>query len=119
MTIDKNTPPNELRDELQKLADSKQLNPIIIPMIRKLYPTLVASQIVGVQPMTSVKMAIFNHSWGPWQKKFAWLPTKVNGATVWLKEYYYRDNRFTVVKGKPQREFGTLLDVLRSPDHHE
>ena len=45
---------------------------ILIPMIRKVMPTLMAQQIVGVQPMTAISDEYINSIWGKTYNKKYW-----------------------------------------------
>ena len=56
-------------------------------MIRKHFPTMLAEQIVGVQPMTASTANIFNlktkYAAESWKKKIIWMPKKsIYGKTV-------------------------------------
>lgn len=90
---------------------------VIIPVIRQLLPNVIASQIVGVQPMTTSTIV-----YGEWKKKFAWLPVEVKGSTVWLKVYYERTvgsifNLYDTSR-KPTIERGTIFDVMAAKDNN-
>jgi hypothetical protein len=45
----------------------------------------------------------------PWEKKFAYFPTRVNDEWVWWNEFY---ERYDTLRTTYQR--GTLFDVLRT-----
>jgi hypothetical protein len=100
---------------------------IMIPIIRKAVPSLVAQQIVGVQPMPS--SSIFGPYYGDWEKFFAWTPVKIKGKYVWLKSAYRREEQRVILvthvtkqflwftytnKIRPKKiyDYGDLFDVL-------
>lgn len=45
---------------------------VLIPMIRKVMPTTIAQQIVGVQPMTGFEKEYINTIWGKTYNKKYW-----------------------------------------------
>ncbi len=67
------------------MAEKDTTNKVIIPLIRKLYPGMIANQIIGVQPMTGtggrsmfIKSPV---SWsGSWRARFFW--RVVPGTTI-------------------------------------
>ena len=64
-----------------------------------------------------INFATDPYNWANWQKKFAWIPTKLdNGEQVWLKTFYWRFgvHRFAIISGGPitKTERGTVLDVI-------
>ena len=63
-----------------KDEEKRKLNKILIPLIRKQLPSIIAKQIVGVQPMTGSMNNIFklkvNHSVEAWRKRFIFWPKK-------------------------------------------
>ena len=70
-----------------KDEEQKKLNKVIIPMIRKIYPRMMAQQILGVQPMTAPMGNIFKlktkYAAESWRKKIIWMPKRsIYGKTV-------------------------------------
>ena len=64
-------------------------------------------------------ISIDPYEWGPWKKKFAFLPVKINDGRLWMAHYYERigRNKYAVSSEgirliKVQR--GTLFDVLKT-----
>jgi|688.fasta_scaffold23922_17 hypothetical protein len=54
-----------------------------------------------------------NWCYGPWHKKFAWLPiTTLTGRTVWLQSIYRRSYYFWPL-GISGNEYITLFDLLK------
>ncbi len=58
------------------------------------------------------------YEWGDWDKKFAWLPTTVNGNRIWVSYFYERVgvHKYAISElmthiTKVQR--GTIFDVLK------
>jgi len=63
-----------------KDEEKKKLNKVLIPMIRKIYPSMIAKQIMGVQPMQHSTSNIFKlktkYAAESWRKKFIFWPKK-------------------------------------------
>lgn len=76
-----------LRRRFVKDEDRRKLNKVMIPLIRKQLPSIIANQIVGVQPMTGSMTNIFKlktkYAAESWRKKIMWLPKKsIYGKTL-------------------------------------
>ena len=58
----------------------RKLAKVLIPIIRKQVPSMMAKEILGVQPMTAPIGNIFNlatkYAAESWRKKFIWLPQR-------------------------------------------
>jgi len=62
-----------------------ELSKVIIPLIRQLYPSMIAHQLTGVQPMS---IEVFT----PWKVWFAWYPVTLrSGSKAWMKNIYRRE----------------------------
>jgi hypothetical protein len=74
----------KLQQQAMSIRKSWQSTGILIPMIRKLMPTMIAHQIVGVQPMTGPTGSIF----GTRRPKFERLDFDVYGDAIPVPEGY-------------------------------
>lgn len=80
------------------VTDNKKYDPIIIPLIRKYLPTIIAQQIAGVQPMTGniFKSRLrYNGSFiraeTDWKDTFVIWPRKtITGRWVYCKHVFSR-----------------------------
>lgn len=86
---------------------------IMIPMIRKVMPSLIAQRIVGVQPMTN-NLGIFNQFF---EKKF--------NKKYWPYQYYVNVDVFSEVerwcwdrfKGRYWNNYGRMFVFKREKDY--
>jgi len=77
-----------LQQQSMSIRKSWQSTGILIPMIRKLMPTMIAHQILGVQPMTGPTGSVFNLSTGNGIQKFERLDIDVYGNDIPVPEGY-------------------------------
>ena len=95
---------------------------IMIPLIRKAIPKLMAEEIVGVQPMTAPPAEIFTvktnilNPWTKWRKTTSFWPRKsINGK--WVFGFINKRGRTVWEgamhgKGKRKREFASNKELF-------
>ncbi len=95
---------------------------IIIPLIRKVYPKMIAEQIVGVQPMTSSSTQVFNMKvtspytvWTKWHKTVSIWPRKSISGNIIFGYINKRGRTYNGPHGNLRcREFATDKEVFTS-----
>ena len=64
---------------------------ILLPMIRKVMPTMMANSILGVQPMTGPGSSIFNHYYGKKEYNKKYWPYQYTINDDYLRDFIVRD----------------------------
>lgn len=99
----------------------EDLNKIVLPLIRKVMPSVIANEIIGVQPMTGPTAQIMTMKvrYGGWGDKivryrFAWLPTRLEPQKLfrtswtWFQPYW----EYGRIEARPTKNGGTASMVV-------